>query len=231
MFSTLCASLSRRLCLSALSCNVCASVWCAVCAAVYPGRSADTFPLNFEQDWLISQVGAGAACLWQAAPWNGTCVGHSFSQLVHRNDFDILNTSYTMAPPNSTHIPECTVRVATFAFEKLGPRHIRVCRYQKFHLQFLKFAVSQTGRSVVMVGTALPTHNSHLFPDNATKVDQLFDMHRLRQSGGIFEFCGEPITLGQVWVCVVCVDLFICVRVSVCVRCDIYVNICIYMYV
>jgi len=50
----------------------------------------------------------------------------------------------------------------------------------------------------VMVGTALPTHNSHLFPDNATKVDQLFDMHRLRQSGGIFEFCGEPITLGQV---------------------------------
>mmetsp|Transcript_44399 Transcript_44399/g.65084 ORF Transcript_44399/g.65084 Transcript_44399/m.65084 type:complete len:334 (-) Transcript_44399:403-1404(-) len=153
-----------------------------------------------EQDWLITQVGAAAECLWQAAPWNGTCVGHSFSQLVHRNDFDILNTSYTMAPPNSTHIPGCTVRVATFAFETLGPRHIRVCRYQTFEMQFLTFAASQTGRSVVMVGTALPTHNSHLFPANATltQVDQLFDMQHLRQSGGIFEYCGEPLMLGQV---------------------------------
>ena len=136
-----------------------------------------------------------------------------------------------MAPPNSTHIPGCTVRVATFAFERLGPRHIRVCRYQTFEMQFLTFAASQTGRSVVMVGTALPTHNSHLFPANAmlTQVDQLFETHRLRQSGGVFEYCGEHLELGQVWLCVMRVDYFICVCVCVC--CDIHVDICVYMYV
>jgi len=134
-----------------------------------------------------------------------------------------------MAPPNSTHIPGCTVRVATFAFETLGPRHIRVCRYQKFEIQFLTFAASQTGRSVVMVGTALPTHNSHLFPANAmlTQVDQLFDTHRLRQSGGMFEYCGDHLELGQVWLCVMRVDYFNCVCVCVC--CDIYVDMCIYV--
>jgi len=61
-------------------------------------------------------------------------------------------------------------------------------------------SASVSGRSVVIVGTALPTHNSHLFPANATltQVDQLFDMQHLRQSGGIFEYCGEPLMLGQV---------------------------------
>ena len=40
--------------------------------------------MNVEQDWIICREGDGAARIWAAAPWGSSCVGHSLSQLVHR---------------------------------------------------------------------------------------------------------------------------------------------------
>jgi len=36
------------------------------------------------QDWIVCVQGQGASQAWAAAPWGGSCVGHSLSQLVHR---------------------------------------------------------------------------------------------------------------------------------------------------
>lgn len=36
------------------------------------------------QDWIVCTEGQGAAQAWAAAPWGGSCVGHSLTQLVHR---------------------------------------------------------------------------------------------------------------------------------------------------
>ena len=40
--------------------------------------------MGAEQEWIVCAEGKGAARLWAAAPWGSSSVGHSLSQLVHR---------------------------------------------------------------------------------------------------------------------------------------------------
>ena len=45
-----------------------------------------------QDNWIIARGGECAEKMWgSVAPWQGSCVGHSMSQLVHHNDFPAVH--------------------------------------------------------------------------------------------------------------------------------------------
>ena len=116
---------------------------------LFSARSMLSFEVEMggQQDWVVTSEGEGAGRLWGAAPWLGNMVGHSFSQLVHRDDFATLHVlwlrtckacnggrvhTYANAAPVSA-----VVRIITFMQQHASQGNLRTCSYQPFELQVL----------------------------------------------------------------------------------------------
>jgi len=121
-----------------------------------------------EQDWLIRAAGHCAARYWGAAPWLGDLTGHSLSQLVHRHDFESLQTlGHECCSPFYTATPS-QMRIVTFATTPLGTQQVLTCRYQSFelHLHPLQSAevASSSIRRFLLLGNLRARAHSNLEP-------------------------------------------------------------------